>query len=111
MNAIDPSASTSKRLASGLILIGRLVPSMTTSPMCCAMALRLFRRQKPREDVGRLFPLARLALDLLPARRRQPIKLRPTAMVGRAPVRLDVAFLLELEQRRIDGAVVQHEPI
>src|SRR6266853_6999447 len=57
----------------------------------------LARRQEPRENLRRLFPLARRALDLLPARAREPVKLGPAIVVGDPPLGCDIPFLLELE--------------
>src|SRR5436190_1279362 len=80
----------------------------------CADSFHLLssvRREKPRQDGRRPFPLARFFFDLLAAGAGEPIELGAAVVLGYAPVRRDVAFLLELEQGRIDGAVIDAQPI
>ena len=71
----------------------------------------LTRRQKAREDRGRLIPLARGTLDSFPAGPRQLVELRAAVVVGGAPLGRDRAFLFELEQGRIERAVVDGEQV
>src|SRR5215472_9047956 len=73
------------------------------------MRLGLVRRQESGEDRGRLVPLARFTLDLLSAGTSQLIELRLAVVVGDAPRRLDVALLFELQQCRIERAVVDEQ--
>src|SRR5262249_3172544 len=58
---------------------------------------------------GRALPLFRFALDLLSAGARELVVFRFPVVVGNAPFGLDVALLLELHERGIDGAVIQYK--
>ena len=63
--------------------------------------------QEPREDRRRPLPVARFLLELLPAGAGEAVELRLAVVVGDAPFGRDVAFLLELEQRGVERAVVE----
>jgi hypothetical protein len=67
------------------------------------------RREKPREDRRGPLPLARFLLELFAAGTGQPVELGLAVVLGEAPFGPDVALLLEFEQRRVEGAVVQGE--
>src|SRR4051812_43907555 len=68
-------------------------------------------REKGRDEIGRLVPLAGLARELLPARRGERVVLRAAVVLGLAPLGDDETLLLELEQGGIEGAVVERKPI
>src|SRR5947209_15797724 len=75
-------------------------------PACLAELPVLPCPEKPRHNRGRRFPILRLALQLLPSRARQAIELCLAIIVRDAPLRRDRAFLLQLDQRRIQRAVI-----
>src|SRR5207249_2989334 len=55
--------------------------------------------------------LARLTLDLPAAGARQPVELGLAVVLGDAPLRIDIAFLLELHELGIERAVIEREAI
>ena len=63
-------------------------------------------REKGGDQVGGLVPLARLPRELLASRGGERVELGATIVLGLAPLRLDEALLLELEERGIQGAVI-----
>src|SRR5262249_47725861 len=67
------------------------------------------RRQEARDDLGGLAPLLLLALHLLPAAARELVEAGAAAVLRGAPRRLDVALLLELEEGRVQRAVIDDE--
>src|SRR6476646_7123884 len=71
----------------------------------------LFGREEPRQDRGGLFIIARLSFQLLPAPARQSIELGLAIIFRDAPFSGDVPLLLELEQGRVESAVVDRQMI
>src|SRR6202011_605992 len=71
----------------------------------------LARRQEPRKNICGLRPLACFALQLLFPRARQLVIFCFSVVVGDAPLRADVAFLFELEERRIQGSVIHGQQV
>src|SRR5690348_3096362 len=70
-----------------------------------------FRREEGRDEVRGLIPFAGFARELLPPSGGKPVILGAAIVLGLPPFRLDEAFLLELEQGGIEGAVVEREAI
>src|SRR3954462_15452850 len=69
------------------------------------------RREECREDVSGALPLPALAFELGAAGAGQLVDLRLAVVVGDAPLTVDRALLLELEQGGVEGAVVDGEAI
>src|SRR5262249_32921331 len=72
-------------------------------------------RLRERDDLGdrgrQPLPVRRLGLELLPAQPREGVELRFPVVLGRLPLRLDPAFLLELVERRIERALADLEHV
>src|SRR5439155_17296848 len=66
----------------------------------------LLSGEKASEDRSSLLPIACFPFELLAARTREFVILRLAIIVRDAPLRSDVAFLFELQQRGIERAVV-----
>src|SRR5687767_7079149 len=71
----------------------------------------LLRREEAGEDGDGLLPLFGMRGEALAAGARQPVELRPAVVVGEAPRRRDVAFLLQLDQRGVECAVIDGQPV
>src|SRR5215213_1615404 len=73
-------------------------------------ALRLLcRGEEPREDGRGLLPLASFFCNLLTSSTRQLVILGLTVIIRDSPFGFDIALLLQLEQCRINRAVVDRE--
>src|SRR5688572_11436464 len=77
--------------------------------MTALTSLVFARRQEARHDRGRLGPLPRIALDLFPAGLGELVELGLAVVVGHAPRGADQPFLLQLEQSRVERAVVDRQ--
>src|SRR5207249_7416561 len=71
----------------------------------------LSRRQEAGHDATGLLPLPRLLLDLLPPGLREPVELRLPVVLGDTPFGGDVTLLLQLQERRIEGPVVDGKSV
>src|SRR5713226_803751 len=94
----------------------RAVPGGTSLPAATATRANVSRRLLPRrqeagKNICRLLPLARFALQLLLAGARQFVVFGFAVVVGDAPLRADVAFLLEFQQRRIQRAIIHGQQV
>ena len=67
--------------------------------------------EEGRDQVSGLLPLARLARELLPAGGGERVVLRAAVVLRLPPLGLDEPFLLELEQGRVERAVVERESV
>jgi hypothetical protein len=63
-------------------------------------------RQESAEDRGRALPFTSFLFDPSSSRAREAIVLCFPVVVGDAPLGGDVALLLELEERRVERAVI-----
>src|SRR5215831_8392658 len=70
-----------------------------------------FRRKESLDDRRRLFPVLRLCLQLLAALACQAIKACLAVVLGCAPLGRDRSFLHELEQDRIERALIDRQQI
>jgi hypothetical protein len=61
------------------------------------------------DDAGGAYPLVGLAAQLACPGRGEGIEARAAIVVGGADARLDPAALLEPQQRRVDGALIERE--
>ena len=135
--SMPPSASSAARRASSGVMPARMLSSMwqlqggsrarrrsiavargraetrasRSSQARSALMTAAPRREESREDRGRALPVARFLVELFPARPGEPVELRLAVVVGDAPLRGDVALLLELEQGRVEGAVVERQVV
>src|SRR5947199_3581465 len=69
----------------------------------------LTRREKPIENRRRRFPFLDFALELLPPGLRQRVVPRTAVVLRETPLGADVALLFELEQGRVQRAVIERE--
>src|SRR5216684_7259232 len=67
--------------------------------------------QEPRQNFGCLLPLARFLLQLFAPGARQLVILGFAIVVGGAPLRGNVAFLLQLEQGGVQRSVVHRQQV
>src|SRR5215217_2698435 len=67
--------------------------------------------QEAFDDAGGALPLRFFLVELLAPGGRQRVDLHATAALRGAPLRRNPAHLLQLEQRRIQGALVERELI
>src|SRR5271165_5319602 len=81
-----------------------------TTPAALSSRL-LGRGEKPRQDGRCLLPISGFLLNLLLSRSGQLVILCSAIVLRGAPVRGDVALLLELEQRGIQRSVVEGEQV
>src|SRR6185312_2793597 len=67
------------------------------------------RREKESDHGARFLPGARLANELLPSRFGNRIEPRAPIVLRDAPLTRDEPLLLQLEERRVEGAIVERE--
>ena len=72
---------------------------------------RDLRIQKAGKNRGRLLPFPSFLLDLFAAGSRELVKLRLPIVVRKTPFGTDVSLLFQLEQRRIQGPVIDGQEI
>ena len=68
-------------------------------------------REEPREDGGRLLPVARFLVELLPAHPCELVELGLAIVLRDAPFGGDRPLLLEPQERRVQSSVVQGEEV
>src|SRR6185312_15107597 len=72
---------------------------------------RALRSKKASQDLGRFLPVSRLVLYLLPAGAGEAVVLGAPIVIRDSPLRSDVAFLFQLEQRWIKRSVVHRKQV
>ena len=80
-------------------------PLETIAERVSFQIFRLHRKESPN-DGRRLFPASGLGLQLFAPRLRQPVKTRLAVILRSAPFGRDRALLLQLQQDRIERALI-----
>src|SRR5207302_624661 len=70
-------------------------------------SLLMRRLQQPRHDGGHPLPAFGFRGELLASGSSQRIKFCPPVVLARPPLRRDPALLLDAQQRRIEGALIE----
>src|SRR5580698_747005 len=94
----------------------RVEESAQTKRKCSELSHRyslgfFSRRKKSRQDVGGLLPLGRGVFQLAMAGLGELVEFCLAIVFRRAPARSDEALLFELQQRRVERAVVQLQQV
>ena len=92
-------------------LAGRLPSKRFQSRRSVRIMLSSFQRKEARDDFGRLRPLAHFRGKLFLAGLRDPVELGAAIVLRHAPFRRDGAFLFELEENRVERAVVDGQQV